>query len=92
MREALGQLATDQRVIGIAAAVAIGYALVAFVVAVAGVVLDVAGGEEYAQGRPFRVEIAGYGIGYAPVVLQGGALVLVVLLAAVFARRAGADE
>jgi hypothetical protein len=86
MREPLRRLARDDWVVGIAAAIAIGYAVVAFVRSVAEVVLDVVAGEEY------EGPLAVGGVRYDGLATSAATLLAVVVLAAFALRRARGNE
>jgi hypothetical protein len=91
MREALRDLARNSSVIGIAAAIAIGYAVVAFLLAAGDTVLEAIRGGE-ATG-PFAFEVAGRPIFYERVAPAAVTLVVVVAAAAfVLQRAARTDE
>jgi hypothetical protein len=78
-------LATDDWVIGLAAAIAIGYASVVFVRSVVQVVVDVS--RDTTSGG-LSVEVAGRTIAYETPVLAGVTLLALVLLSALLLRRA----
>lgn len=90
MRTALRRLARDDRVLGIAAAIAIGYTLATFLRSAVGILLDLAAGEEVGRG-PYTVEIAGHGIAYEALARHGVTLAVIVLAAALALRNADGD-
>ena len=85
MRAALRRLASDDWVIGLAAAIAIGYASVRFVRALVQVVVDVIRDTSYGG---LTVKIAGRSISYQDPVLSAGTLLALVLLSAFLLRHA----
>jgi hypothetical protein len=86
VREPLRRLARDDWVVGIAAAVAIGYGVVSLVRSAAKLVLDLVAGEEH-EG-PYTVA----GVYYEALVTSAATLLAVVGLAAVALRHARSDE
>jgi hypothetical protein len=86
MRAAFARLARDGWVLGIAAAIAIGYGVVSFVTAIADAV--VAAAEKQTVAGLFGFEVAGVGVGLREVVSSGVTLAAVVLIAAVALRGA----
>jgi hypothetical protein len=81
MRRALRDLSANSWVIGIATAIALGYAVVRVAASIAGIVLDLAEGERT------RGTFTAYGVSYRGLLGTGMTLLIVLVVAALALRR-----